>query len=306
MTFELERFVWTAPDRLELAGRFLGLGDAPLGAPGLAVPDGDSTHWLPVLADESGSPPVDKERWCVTFCWQEAPVAFNRAELHLGPETVVELPGPDMDLPAGSRPALKVRQEAKVPGTAVRREEGEADPAIDPGNGRPQLESELSAARDELARLRAVSSRTEKELLAAQSELTELRQRNAADAARFREGLAAIRASAEDALRYEQEAAEQTRARLHRANEQVAAVKGEIAQQQKAFDEADLQRTQAQVEARSHTNRLAMELEEMRQHAAGARAQAERAEADAASARAKADVLLARLQAVHAVLDGDG
>ena len=30
-TFELERFVWATPDRLEIDGRFVGLGEEPPG-----------------------------------------------------------------------------------------------------------------------------------------------------------------------------------------------------------------------------------------------------------------------------------
>src|SRR4051794_12647404 len=47
--FELERFTWGAPDRLELCGTFAGLRDIPVDAPVLVVSGPETMHRLPVV-----------------------------------------------------------------------------------------------------------------------------------------------------------------------------------------------------------------------------------------------------------------
>ena len=84
-TFELKRFVWATPDRLELAGTFGGLQDTPVdAAPVLVVRAGDNVHRLPAVADTLDGPPEAGRVWQAAFAWQDAPVAFGVAELHLG------------------------------------------------------------------------------------------------------------------------------------------------------------------------------------------------------------------------------
>src|SRR5918999_6017899 len=92
-TFELERFVWGAPDRLELSGTFAGVGDAPAGSPVLVVRGNGDTHRLPAVPESVSGPPADGSRWLAAFAWQEAPVAFDAAVLEFGDFTV-ELPEP--------------------------------------------------------------------------------------------------------------------------------------------------------------------------------------------------------------------
>src|SRR5918998_14995 len=46
-TFELERFDWATPERLELVGTFAGLREPPNAAPELVVRGGSGSHRLP-------------------------------------------------------------------------------------------------------------------------------------------------------------------------------------------------------------------------------------------------------------------
>src|SRR5918999_4504730 len=89
--FELSRFVWGAPDQLEVAGTFVGLREPPADAPVLVVHGADGTHRLPAVTENR---PEEGQRWVAAFAWQEAPVAFETAELEFGSDCVVELPEP--------------------------------------------------------------------------------------------------------------------------------------------------------------------------------------------------------------------
>src|SRR3954453_20893879 len=82
-TFSLEHFGWGAPDRLELAGVFSGIGGEAAGDPLLAVQGPDATHRLPAIPRPDAGPPDDGGRWTAAFAWQEAPVAFDRARLEI-------------------------------------------------------------------------------------------------------------------------------------------------------------------------------------------------------------------------------
>ena len=94
-TFELRRFVWGMPDRLEVVGMFNDLGDTPVdGAPVLVVKAGETVHRLPAVPDSLDGPPKDGRLWQAQFAWQDPPFAFGEAELQLGARLVVALPEP--------------------------------------------------------------------------------------------------------------------------------------------------------------------------------------------------------------------
>jgi hypothetical protein len=81
-TFELRRFAWGTPDRLELSGTFGGLPETPTGAaPVLVVQAGERVHRLPAVPDSLDGPPADGRVWQAQFAWQDPPVAFHGAEL---------------------------------------------------------------------------------------------------------------------------------------------------------------------------------------------------------------------------------
>ena len=167
--FDLERFDWAGPDRLEVAGTFAGIGDAPAGAPVLVVHGADRVHRLPAMPD--ADQPVEGRPWRAAFAWQEAPEPFETAEL--------ELDGHAIALP---------RPGAKAP-------EAPLDSARQLG-----LEAELLTAREQIRDLQVEAERNREELDHARRALAAERDRRSGDAERFRAGIAQVRASAEEAL----------------------------------------------------------------------------------------------------------
>jgi hypothetical protein len=173
--FDLERFGWNAPDRLEVSGQFHGLQQPP--AEPVLIVNGDGTpHRLQAAAD---SVAPDAGQWHAEFVWDGAPVGVDSAVLTLGPDIVIELPPPG----AGPTAALDVHHadvEGEPAGFAV--------------------QAQRLAAEQETAELRAALERAEAELARARSDLDGERSGRATDAERFREGLAQVQASAEQAL----------------------------------------------------------------------------------------------------------
>jgi hypothetical protein len=177
-TFELKRFVWATPDRLEIAGRFVGLGDGATGDPVLVLRGADRTHRLPAVGD--GATVGEGQDWHAVFAWQEPPTAFGTAELELGGELLVELPEPRRGDDESELGVIDVRRRG--------------------GNERLRLQSELFTIRSELGEAHARSERLERELARAREDLDEERAGRAADAKSFREGLQQSNAVAGEAL----------------------------------------------------------------------------------------------------------
>jgi hypothetical protein len=169
--FELERFEWQAPDRLEVAGRFHGLEKAPAEKPVLVVSGGGAERRLNAV-DEV--PAEDGQAWRAQFVWDEPPVGVEAAALELGPDIVVDLPPP-------GAPKTVLQPRSPQPGDVA-------------------LQADLLAAEQEVQELRSALERTQAELDRARSDVEGERSGRAADAERFREGLAQVRASAEQAV----------------------------------------------------------------------------------------------------------
>src|SRR4051794_39670018 len=85
ISFELERFEWTADDRLEVVGRWNGVRGRRISRPTLTVEAGGRRQRL------SGSQ-VSEEPWSASFPWSGDDIAG--AELEIGRALVVELPPP--------------------------------------------------------------------------------------------------------------------------------------------------------------------------------------------------------------------
>ena len=237
--FSLDRFEWGAPDRLELTGRFSGLTGRPAADPILMVHGPDGPHRLPAI-DDAG-PPADGVPWAVAFAWMEAPVAFERARLELGPEVAVELPAPGQG-EAGTWLPVSLADDgdgaADVP-SAASDTGGAAD--------RLRLELQLLDARQELEETRAAAQRAQEELDRAHADLAAERERAAADAERFREGLTTVRASADEAI----SAAELERSHAEQeAQAEIATLRGRVAALEPAADEVEAIRSELD-EARS-------------------------------------------------------
>jgi hypothetical protein len=304
VTFELERFEWAAPDRLQLAGTFGGLAGAETGAPTLVVHGAERTHRLEAVADDGSGPPQDGSPWAATFAWGEAPEAFDRAELQLGSDVAVELPEPR----AGKRPFGGQRLQVRP----VRPETDAAQNGAGGAIERLHLQSELVAAQEEAHERRVAAEQAEEELDRARRDLETERRRHAADTERFRNGLASVRASAEEALAAEQRTIEDLRAQLLARDAQVAEVRNEleaaIAARTEAETAADALREglAAMKDAEARKQELEAELELARTQAETARTRREGAHGALGEARDDVERLLERLSAVRDSLGDSG
>jgi hypothetical protein len=298
VTFDLERFEWAAPDRLQVAGTFDGLDEAAAGPPMLVLRAADRTHRLPA-AGRSGVP-ADGKPWMATFAWREAPEPFHSAELQLGGDIAVELPEPGAAQP-GHR--LEVRQPAApapsapvngVPAVAPRA----AEPSAAEATERLRLQGDLLTAQEEAREARALADRAMEELSRAHQDLDTEREGRAADAERFRDGLATVRASAEEALAAEQQAVAQLRAPLQAAEAARAEAQAGVAALQERLETLE--------EAQQEHERMRAEVELARVQTEAARSRRTDAHAQIGQAREEVEGLLERLKAIHDTLDDAG
>jgi hypothetical protein len=305
-TFELERFTWEAPDRLQVSGRFTGLGEVPPDAPVLVACGPERTHRLQALPESLSGSLEDGNPWSAEFAWQEPPVAFDAATLELGPEIVVELPQPSakrrwvrgqtLEVRSTGNAASAERTPEQPDGTGLDMERGSQLEDFSPGPGadRVRLEAELLAAHEEVRELRAAAERAREELARARDDLTSERDRHAGDAERFREGLASVQQSAADALTMQQSALQQAEAALRESQSAIEARDADLEQLRAQLEEAAAARAQAESDARTAARAL-------RNHLAGLR-EARRA---ADKARADGEHLLSRLETIReAIADG--
>jgi hypothetical protein len=290
-TFELERFAWGAPDRLQVAGRFTGLGDVPQGDPVLVVWGPEREHRLQAVPESLSGSLEDGSSWSAEFAWQEPPVAFDVARLELGPEIVVELPEPSARRRWSRGQTLEV-QDVGTSEQAEGTELVEAGP--ERGAERVRLEAELLAAQEEIRELQAGAAQVREELARAREDLKSERERHAGDAERYREGLAKVRASAADALAVEQSAAQQVESALREARTAVEAKDADLEQLRAQLEEAATARAKAESDARSAAHAL-------RDHRVALR-EARRA---ADKARVDGENLMRRLETIRDAF-GDG
>jgi hypothetical protein len=303
-TFELERFVWAAPDRLEVAGRFSGLDDVPAGPPELVVHGPERAHRL--HAPDSAPPPLeDGTAWAAEFVWQEPPVAFEVATLELGADVAVDLPQPGtkrrwirsqtLAVRTAADPADEVVWEAPSADHAAEPEEEEEEATTVGAADRVGLEAELLAAREEIRDLRAAAERTQEELARARDDLERDRERHTGDAERFRAGLEQVRRSAADAVAAEHAALEDAESALGETRAAIEAKDAELEELRGRLEEEAAARAQAESDAQT----AAQAHEEHLTGLGEARRTAD-------EARAGAEQMLTHLQAIrHALGDGE-
>jgi hypothetical protein len=315
-TFELARFVWEAPDRLELSGRFSGLPDVPADDPILVVNGVDGTHRLPVVSDRLSGPPEDGRRWDAAFAWQEAPVAFEDAKLVFGADMVVELPGPAPSRMRSRRQMLTVTLERGQKQAETGRQPGGAEDAeaVAPHDDVQHLrvQADLLATQETLHEIRSELQRTQEELNRARTDLASERQLRRADTERFRQGLAEIRDAAAQALNDHQSAEQRLGAELRDARGTIedkdaaleklggqleaAAAKHKEAESEAAAEITGLRERLAGLEAAGgKADQLRAELDASRRQADETRAQLESARSAMEAARSDAEQLLGRL-----------
>src|SRR4051795_6748778 len=193
-SFELARFEWVDPTRLEVEGTWNGVSHLRAKATLVIEVDGRRRR-LRALPGESGTP----ERWSAAFGWDGDDIPrLEGAELEVGRGIVVDLPRP--------RSSKARAQLPKEPIPATTRDDKDAGP------GRAEAERILEA----LASARA-EAREARDALRAQAEEADRLHAEAEDL-RAREGEAEAvreRAGEADALRAE---AEDLRARAEEAD----------------------------------------------------------------------------------------
>ena len=320
--FELARFAWGAPDRLELSGKFIGLPDVPADDPMLVISGVDGVHRLPVVSDSSSGPPEDGGRWDAVFAWQEAPVAFEGAKLEFGSGIVVELPEPSSRRTRSRRQTLKVAQERGDTGHRPRRADGPPREAAGPGVGvlRLRVQADLLATQQTLHELQGELQRTQEELTRVRDDLASEREQRRADTERFHQGLTEMRDVAAQALTDEQSAAEQLGVELQEARGTIEAKDAALAGLDAQLEAATAKHAEAETEAGAEiaalrarlatlerageeVDQLRAELEATRARADGARAQLDGARSAVEEARSDAERLLGRLSRLR---DGPG
>jgi hypothetical protein len=168
VAFEVDRFEWTASDRLELAGRWVGLRGQRFMRPALTVESaGSNRRMLALLEHKPWAPDADSP-WIAAFPWEGEPVALDMAELAVAPSIAVDLPPPGAP---GGRPRKKpaARSAPRARPTrpeldAARTEAADLRERLTQArDGARQLGEELERARDRARHERdaAVAARDE-------------------------------------------------------------------------------------------------------------------------------------------------
>src|SRR4051794_21825275 len=111
-TFEVERFAWTAPDRLELEGRWTGVRGVRFVRPTLVLVAGEVHRRSLALLEHKPWPAEDGVLWLAAFPWDGEPLDADAGELSVAPGIVVPVRPPD--LPAGARKRASDRAAAEA------------------------------------------------------------------------------------------------------------------------------------------------------------------------------------------------
>lgn len=135
--FEVERFAWAAPDRLEVTGHWSGVRGRRFVRPTLDVHGAGKQRRLLAVLDDKPWAPEDGRPWRAAFPWEGGEVDLTGAELAVAPDLAVVLGAPGEHAPPATR---AVRTPAPEPAP---RTERRPDPAID------RLREELDAVRDQ-------------------------------------------------------------------------------------------------------------------------------------------------------------
>jgi hypothetical protein len=148
VAFELECFEW-ADERLEVAGRWKGLGGRRLVRPVLTV-ELEAGRRKRIVALPGGHFGAAADSWRAAFAWPGDPAEITAAELEVGGNVVVDLPLPDR-----------------------RRRRRKRGAATEGGGGDEALRAEVGALRAQIERLRSELAGRERENMRLQAQLDE-------------------------------------------------------------------------------------------------------------------------------------
>lgn len=148
--FVVERF-GPAGDRLEVAGHWHGLRGRRFVRPVLWLHRGEARRRLVAVLDHKPWAADDGDPWLAAFAWEGGALEFDRAELEVGRELVVELPLPGRT-PPPSTPARPRRpselEQAREELTAATRERRALQAALDTATTDAGELERLRAERD--------------------------------------------------------------------------------------------------------------------------------------------------------------
>jgi hypothetical protein len=317
VAFELARFGWSEPGRLEVVGRWSGLEGRRLGRPVLTVEAGGHRRRLTALR---GGQRAGSGEWRATFVCDDDPEAITGVVLELGRRLVVDLPPPKKRSRVKADQSLerlheeRLRRETAEATLAERDAElvslrEEADAALAEREAEAEtLRGELTTGQEalaaaeqererlagELERVTADLGIRDQELTTAREELrranVEAEERLAAERAattEVREKLATAREEAESTITAEAHETERLRAELESAREETErTIEAERAETAKLREELATQAGEAEgddAESAAATRmyeRIARELERER-----AAARSLRRELDAVQAK---------------------
>jgi hypothetical protein len=239
VAFELERFGWTPPDRLEITGRWSGLEGRRLGRPVLTLAVGEESVRLTA---HPGGHFSRSGRWSATFTYDGEPESVAGAELEIGRRLVVELPpprqrsAPAADAERGRREELEAtlaEREAEIVGLRDEAETaiGERDEQIEALRAEvAEIRAKLEAVEQDREQLRAELDARGAELEAAREDAAAAQAEADASAARLaaeraaateiREKLATAREETQSTIETEAQETERLRAELRAAREE--------------------------------------------------------------------------------------
>jgi hypothetical protein len=92
--FELERFEWTAPGRIELAGRWSEVRARRFMRPTLTLEGDGEQYRLLALLEHKPWAPEDEQQWIAAFAWEGEPGELDSAHLAVATGVEVTLPPP--------------------------------------------------------------------------------------------------------------------------------------------------------------------------------------------------------------------
>jgi hypothetical protein len=236
VAFELERFAWTPPDRLEVVGRWSGLEGRRLGRPVLTLAVGDEKVRLTA---HPGGHFTRSGKWSAMFSYDGNPEDVAGAELEVGRRLVIDLPPPrrrKAPVDTGALDQERTRREELEATLAERDAEitglrDEAETALGERDNRiealeaevAELRTKVEAAEQERELLRAELEAARAETQTARAEVdasAERLQAERAAAAEIREKLATAREEAQSTIDTEAHETERLRAELQAAREE--------------------------------------------------------------------------------------
>jgi hypothetical protein len=280
VTFLLDRFEWTAPGRLRVAGAWSGVPRRDLEEPALIVHSGREVHRLQVIDGV-----LNRTRhWLATFPWEGDPAAIEGATLEVSGSFVVDLPVPQRG--SGQRRFGRTRLAVREIGP----EDGEsAEPGA--GGGTESIDAYAAAieAREEAAEAKEELKLAQAAITRAREDADRERSRRTSEGARLHEALETLRRLAEESLERERVEAQRLARELDDAEGVLADERARTAQLQQELAAAVEARDDAGATGRAQSaevERLQGLLDEARADARRAVDEAERMRGQLAEVRA--------------------